>query len=128
MTRKSILDKLRRKKQEPEPEPKYRKQGEIAIDISGLDRKSQINIARALAEEGKKDIRQDNRSTETSVMVNKKRKLINLNHPPPGMTQEELAGYWGELTPQEVKDSEDALREARERMGREHRTRNSYGY
>jgi hypothetical protein len=113
MTRKGILDKLRRKKQEVKPEPKYRKQGEIAIDISGLDRKSQINVARALAEEDKKEV---------------KPKLINLNYPPPDMTQEEIAGFWGELTPQELKDSEDALREARERMGREHRTRNAYGY
>jgi hypothetical protein len=128
MTGKGILDKLRRKKQEPEPEPKYRKQGEIAIDISGLDRKSQINIARALAEEGKKDIRQDNRSTETSVMVNKKRKLINLNYPPPGMSQEEIAGFWGELTPEQLKESEEADRRAKERIRTEHRTRASYGY
>ena len=113
MTGKGILDKLRRKKQEPEPEPKYRKQGEIAIDISGLDRKSQINIARALAEEDKKEV---------------KPKLINLNYPPPDMTQEELAGYWGKLTPQELKESEEADRRAKERIRTEHRTRASYGY
>ena len=49
-----MFKRFRRKKKEPEPEPRYRKQGEIAIDISGLDRKSQINIARALAEEDAK--------------------------------------------------------------------------
>lgn len=57
----------------------------------------------------------------------KKPPVINLNYPPPDMTQKELAGYWGELTPQEVKDSEETLRKARERMGKEHHTRNSYG-
>jgi len=47
-----MFERFRRKKKEPEP--RYRKQGEIAIDISGLDRKSQINIVRALAEEDAK--------------------------------------------------------------------------
>ena len=96
-----------------EKKPQARRKGEIAVDVSGLDRESQTNVAKALAEEDKKEV---------------KPKLINLNYPPPDMTQEEIAGFWGELTPQELKDTEDALREARERMGREHRTRNSYGY
>ena len=53
MTRKNLWNKLRRKKQEVKPELKYRRQGEIAIDISGLDRKSQKNILRAFKELGK---------------------------------------------------------------------------
>lgn len=51
MTTKGILDKLRRKKQGVKPEPKYRRQGQIAIDIRGIDRKSQKNILEALAKE-----------------------------------------------------------------------------
>jgi len=96
-----------------EKKPQARRKGEIAVDVSGLDRESQINVAKALAEEGKKEV---------------KPKLINLNYPPPGMTQEELAGYWGKLTPQELKESEEADRRAKERIRTEHRTRASYGY
>jgi Icc-related predicted phosphoesterase len=130
MTRKSLRNKLKRKKKEPEP--RYRKLGEVAVNLSGLSDKGKITILKAFAEDEarqrkKKNIRQANKRKGASVLAKKKPKLINLSYPPPGMSQEEIAGFWGKLTPQEVKDSEDTLREARERMGREHRTRNSYG-
>lgn len=57
----------------------------------------------------------------------RKKSVVNLNYPPPGMSQEELAGYWGELTPEQLKESEEADRRAKERIRTEHRTRNSYG-
>lgn len=96
---------FRRKKREPEPEPKYRKQGEIAIDISGLDKKSQINIARALAEEDAKyrekiNIRSNIKSTEISVMPPKKT-VVDMNYPPKDMPLEEIQRFWGEISDEE---------------------------
>ena len=44
-------EKLSRKKQEPEP--RYRRQGEIAIDISGLSSEGQRTILKAFEQEGK---------------------------------------------------------------------------
>ena len=96
-----------------EEKPQARRKGEIAVDVSGLDREPQINVAKALAEEDKKEV---------------KPKLINLNYPPPGMSQEEIAGFWGELTPEQLKESEEADRRAKERIRTEHHTRYSYGY
>jgi hypothetical protein len=61
-------------------------------------------------------------------MTKKKRKVINLNYPPADMSQKELASYWGELTSQELKESEEGDRKAKERIRTEHRTRASYGY
>lgn len=48
--RKSLFGK-RRKKQEVKPELKGRRQGQIGIDISGIDKQSQKNILEALRKE-----------------------------------------------------------------------------
>jgi len=73
-------------------------------------------------------IRHSNRSRDASALAKKKPKLINLNYPPPDMTQEEIARCWGELTPEQLKESEEADRRAKERIRTGHRTRASYGY
>ena len=51
MTRKSLFGKLGRREREVEPEMKGRRQGQLALDIRGLDRKSQKNILDALKKE-----------------------------------------------------------------------------
>jgi len=87
-----------------------------------------ILFLRVLGMTKKISIRHANRSKDASVLAKKKPKLINLNYPPPGMSQEEIAGFWGELTPEQLKESEEADRRAKERIRTEHHTRYSYGY
>ena len=51
LKRMKILDKLGRKKEEVKPELKGRRQGQLALDIRGIDKQSQKNILQALARE-----------------------------------------------------------------------------